>query len=116
MNFHAKIRRRTALKSLAVAGAAAVLPRGLRAAGANAPTVRTITYYLQTLKRDDHGYGWGDVEISHLTPTFGVIGSYHVLKQTPPDKEALIQYVRTHHPRELKKLEQERRIFDWQQV
>src|SRR5262245_44494996 len=116
MNFSSHIGRRTALKSLAVAGVAAALPRGLRAAGANAPTIRTITDYLQTLRRDDNGYAWGDVEISHLTPTFGVIGCYHVLKQTPPHKDTLVQYVRTHHPRELKKLEQERRIFDWQQV
>jgi hypothetical protein len=105
-----------AIKSLVVAGTAALLPRGLRAAGASAPTIRTITDYLQTLRREDNGYAWGDVEISHLTPTFGVIGCYHVLKQTLPHKDTLIQYVRTHHPRELKKLEQERRIFDWQQV
>jgi hypothetical protein len=45
-----------------------------------------------------------------------VIGAYRVLKQTPPQKDALIEFVRTHHPRELKKLEQERRIFEWQQI
>jgi hypothetical protein len=39
--------------------------------------------------------------MSHLTPTFGVIGCYHVLRQTPPNRDALVQFVRTHHPREL---------------
>ncbi len=34
----------------------------------------------------------------------------------PPDRVALTDYVRTHHPRELKKFEQERRIFEFQQV
>src|SRR6266699_2217842 len=29
---------------------------------------------------------------------------------------SLAQFVRTHHPRELKKLEQEHRAFDWQQI
>src|SRR4029078_6071560 len=38
------------------------------------------------------------------------------LKQTPPKKDALIEFVRTHHPRALKKLEQERRIFEWQEI
>ena len=80
------------------------------------PSSAAVTNYLQTLARPDGGYGWGDQEISHLTPTFGVIGSYRLLRQEPPRKEELIRYVRTNHPRELKKLEQERRIFDWQQV
>ncbi len=101
------------LKLVAVAGAAAATP--VRLFG-QVPSARMITDYLETLKRDDDGYGWGDQNISHLTPTFGVVGAYRVLKITPPNKDALVRYVRTHHPRELKKLEQERRIFDWQQV
>src|SRR5436189_291833 len=101
-----KITRRDVLKSITVASAAVALPRMIRAA--TAPSTRAITDYLETLKKSDDGYGWGDQEISHLTPTFHVIGAYRALKQTPPKKDALIEFVRTHHPRELKKLEQER--------
>src|SRR5213078_176419 len=105
-----KISRRNALKTLTVAGVAASMPRLLRAA--TAPSARAITDYLETLKKTDNGYGWADQEISHLTPTFHVIGAYRGLKQTPPNRDALIQFVRAHHPREIKKLEQERRIFE----
>ncbi len=107
--------RRAALKTMAVAGAVALARRPASAATA-APAARAITDYLETLRRADHGYAWGDQELSHLTPTFHVIGAYRALGQTPPNRDALAAWVRTHHPRELKKLEQERRIFDWQQV
>ncbi len=108
--------RRAALKTLAVAATAAAWPRLASAAASATPSVRAITDYLQTLARPDGGYAWGDQEIAHLTPTLGVIGSYRVLGQTPPNRDALVNYVRQGHPREIKKLEQERRIFDWQQV
>src|SRR5688500_133725 len=108
--------RRTMLKLTALAGAAAASPLRMFGQSGSAPSLRAITDYLQTLARPDGGYAWGDQEITHLTPTFGVIGAYRVLQQTPPNKDKLVEYVRTHHPRELKKLEQERRIFDWQQV
>jgi hypothetical protein len=102
------------LKLTAAAGVAAACP--LRVFGQTKPSPRAITNYLQTLSRPDGGYAWGDQEVSHLTPTFGVIGCYRVLQQTPPNRDKLAEYVRTHHPREVKKLEQERRIFDYQQV
>lgn len=106
--------RRTLLKSLAAAGLVSALPRPLSAQAASgaAPVLR----YLATHARADHGYAFDDQERSHLTPTFAVVGSYHLLNETPPNKAALIDYIRTHHPRELKKLEQERRIFEFQQV
>ncbi|MDP3069006.1 MAG: prenyltransferase/squalene oxidase repeat-containing protein [Opitutaceae bacterium] len=78
--------------------------------------MREIADYLETLRRPDHGYAWGDQELSHLTPTFHVIGAYRALGLTPPRHAALAAWVRANHPRELKKLEQERRIFDWQQI
>ncbi len=105
--------RRAALQTLAVASAAAVLPRFARGAAGSS---LAIADYLHTLARPDGGYAWGDLELSHLTPTFHVIGAYRALGQTPPNRDALAAWVRTHHPRELKKLEQERRIFDWQQI
>ena len=112
------VTRRDMIKLMAAAGAAASSARIAfgQAKRPDAPSARAIIDYLQTLARPDGGYAWGDQEITHLTPTFGVIGAYRVLQQSPPNKDALAQYVRTHHPREIKKLEQERRIFDWQQV
>ncbi len=102
------------IKTLATASiSAAVVPRTF--AEQNHWHVDVLKY-LQTLARPDGGYAWEDQKHSHLTPTFHAIGCYHVLKQTPPNKKALAEFVRTHHPRELKKLEQERRVFEFQQV
>lgn len=103
------------LKTVAVASAAAASLR---------PTVfaqpandwRATLRYLESLARPDGGYGWEDQEHSHLTPTFAVIGCYQLLKQSVPNKSKVAEFVRMHHPGALKKLEQERRIFDFQQV
>ena len=110
----AVLSRRTLLKGLAVAGVAGLLPRHLAAQPAAAAT--SLLDYLAAHQRADGGYAFADQERSHLTPTFAVIGAYKLLGQLPPRHVALIDYVRTHHPRELKKLEQERRIFEFQQV
>lgn len=106
--------RRDLLKTLAAAGTLSSIPSLARAASGDRHAA--VTSYLETLAKSDGGYGWGDQEISHLTPTFHVIGAYRLLNVTPPRKDKLVEFVRTHHPREIKKLEQERRIFDWQQV
>ncbi|MBL9202148.1 MAG: hypothetical protein JNL39_16675 [Opitutaceae bacterium] len=107
--------RRGLLKALGVAAAAAAWPRVARAAASD-PAARSIAAYLEALRRADGGYAWGDQGRAHLTPTFHVIGAYRALGLTPPGREELAAWVRANHPRELKKLEQERRIFDWQQI
>ncbi len=103
--------RRSLLKSAAVAGAAGAFSR-LRAAEPAA----AVIHYLAAHARPDGGYAFSDQQRSHLTPTYAVIGAYRLLGEMPPNRAALTDYVRTHHPRELKKLEQERRIFEFQQV
>src|SRR5688572_22520336 len=100
--------RRDLIKTLAAAGTISAMPSLARAASGDRQAA--VVDYLETLAKSDGGYGWGDQEISHLTPTFHVIGAYRTLKRTPPRKDALSEFVRTHHPREIKKLEQERRI------
>ncbi|HEX5176186.1 MAG TPA: prenyltransferase/squalene oxidase repeat-containing protein, partial [Chthoniobacteraceae bacterium] len=75
-----------------------------------------IIGYLESLARGDGGYAWEDQEQSHLTPTFAVIGCYKILGQLPPNPARVAEFVRTHHPAQLKKLEQERRMFEFQQV
>ena len=72
--------------------------------------------YLEKHRRPDGGYGWEDQDESHLTPTWAVVGCYHLLKQSPPEKRKLAEFIRTHHPRELKKLEQEHHEFEFQQI
>ncbi|GEO07260.1 hypothetical protein AAE02nite_49240 [Adhaeribacter aerolatus] len=55
--------------------------------------------YIDTkLTKKDGGYGWEDQPDSHLSPTFAVIGILQNLDQLPANREALIQFVRTHHP------------------
>src|SRR5881394_2683321 len=109
--------RRTMLKTVAVAGAALTVPASLRSqAPTEADWRRATLRYLESLARADGGYGWEGQEHSHLTPTFYVIGCCRLLSQTPPRKSELAEFIRTHHPGALKKLEQERRIFEFQQT
>lgn len=113
--FAAMISRREMLQSIAVAGVGAVVPSLARAVSERS-AASTVMAYLETLARKDGGYAWEDQEQSHLTPTFAVIGCYKILGQSMPDPERVAAFVRTHHPAHLKKLEQERRMFEFQQV
>src|SRR5687767_8801987 len=106
------ISRRGMLKCLAAAGVGATLPRLVH--GQEVPD--QVIRYLETLARPDGGYAFQDQANSHLTPTFAVIGCYRLVGKTPPNPEKLAEFVRTHHPSHIKKLEQERRVFEFQQV
>jgi prenyltransferase beta subunit len=110
--------RRALLKTLAAAGASSfVADSVLAAALAGSPDGRDgVIRYLETHRRADGGYGWEDQADSHLTPTFAVIGCYHLLDRTPPNKIELAGFVREHHPSRLKKLEQEHHEFEFQQI
>jgi prenyltransferase beta subunit len=106
------------LKSVAAAGLGAPFlcafgaESGRRDARLHALTAK----YLETLSRPDGGYAWPDQEESHLTPTFAAIGCMRLLGMRPPEAANLSRFVQTHHPSHLKKLEQERRGFTFQQV
>ena len=113
----ARMTRRAALKAMAGSGAMVILPRlGLCQTVADCPWQITVKQFLQGLSRADGGYGWVNKEAPHLTPTFAVIGCYRVLREIPPSREKLVEFVRTHHPSGLKKLEQPHRAFDYQQI
>lgn len=102
---------------MALASAGAVWPVKARAQeAAAADGAAPVRRYLESLARPDGGYAWADQEQSHLTPTFAVIGCYRALRTAPPHPARLAEFVRTHHPSQLKKLEQERRVFEFQQV
>lgn len=107
--------RRTMLKASAAAGVSALLP--LEAPAQPRPKWHTaVLNYLGTLARPDGGYAWDDQPDSHLTPTFAVIGCHRALGVEPPYKDRLAEFVRTHHPFRLKKLERDIRIFEYQQI
>ena len=109
--------RRAMIKAVMATGVAAAFPTALLGqATTKADSRGTILNYLETLARPDGGYGWEGQEHSHLTATFYVIGCYRLLEHTPPNRSALAEFIRAHHPGVLKKLEQERRIFEFQQV
>src|SRR5687767_5155900 len=105
--------RRAMLKTVAVTGAAAALPLPMFGQAREKPNWHSaVLRYLESLARPDGGYGWEGQGHSHLTPTFYVIGCYRLLGPTPPKRMELADFVRAHHPAALKKLEQERRIFE----
>ncbi|WP_435015536.1 prenyltransferase/squalene oxidase repeat-containing protein [Tundrisphaera sp. TA3] len=110
--------RRSWLKAIAAAEIAAGLPWPVRARGDEARSgwVAGISAYLATLARPGGGYAWDSQAEAHLTPTFAAIGIHHLLGVDPPDRDALAEFVRTHHPERLKKLEQERREFTYLQI
>jgi hypothetical protein len=101
------------LKAATLAAASTCFPASLFA---QKGALEEIARYLETLAREDGGYGWEDQAHSHLTPTYAVIGSYRALKIEVPRKDRVAAFVRDHHPAQLKKLEQERRVFDFQQA
>jgi hypothetical protein len=107
--------RRQVLKGIAALGVLGVLPR-LPAAKATGNGRDRILAYFRRHARPDGGYAFDGQQRSHLTPTFAVVASHRLLGVEPPERARLVTFVRTHHPRELKKLEQERRIFEFQQV
>jgi hypothetical protein len=76
-----------------------------------------VCRYLESLRRPDGGYAWADQAQSHLTPSFAAVGCYRsVLRSDPPDKGAIVQFLRTHHPFAIKKLERDLPVFDFQQI
>ncbi|MBL7153035.1 MAG: prenyltransferase [Phycisphaerae bacterium] len=112
------IERRDFLKAAAGvislgAGAVARVAQAQRRSGL---WVEEVLKYLEALRRGDGGYGWTEQERSHLTPTFAAIGCYHLMGREPPEKRSLVEFVRTHHPFRIKKLERDLKVFEYQQI
>src|SRR5699024_3484526 len=59
-----------------------------------------ILHYINSLTKEDGGYGWIDQYDSHLTPTFAVVGILHDINRLPNElqRKKLIHFIRTHHP------------------
>src|SRR5215218_7020497 len=93
--------RRTVL----VAGATALVAPPARGRDALPRWQSDALAYLAKLARDGGGYAWDGAPYAHLTPTFAAVGAHRVLKQEPPEKAALVKFVRDRHPFHIKKLE-----------
>lgn len=107
--------RRDCLKRAAGLGIVATLPWD--AASAQDKTDDSgLLAYLETLARPDGGYGWPQWDRGHLTPTFAVVGCHHLLKQEPPRRPQLVEFLRTRHPFHLKVLEHPFPVFEYQQL
>lgn len=114
--FSQPISRRTALKQAIAIGCAATIPGIGISAESTSAAQQSVFDYLESLARPDGGYAWPDQETSHLSSTFAVIACYRVFTRVVPHVAARAEFVRTHHPTEWKKLEQEHREFDYQQI
>jgi hypothetical protein len=112
------LKRRTMIKTLAAAaGAWTVLPDTARCTTTEAPVwPEYILSFLATLARPGGGYAWDEQSEPHLTATYAVIGCHRLLGKEMPNKKAVAEFVRTHHPAELKKLEQIHHEFEFQQI
>ena len=113
-----KVDRRDFLKAAGAAISVAALGGDATAGGGNqsALWIRNVLGYLESLRREDGGYAWPDQDRSHLTPSFAAIGCYHILECTPPDKKSLVEFIQTHHPFRIKKLERDLKVFEFQQI
>ncbi len=113
-----RVKRRDFLKGAAAAMSLGSISRYAKAlaAGRSASWMADVAGYLESLRRSDGGYGWGDQERSHLTPSYAATGCYHLMGQEPPNKSALAEYIRTHHPFHVKKLERDLRVFEYEQI
>ncbi len=105
---------KAAVATVSLAGLS--MERQARAESGPHAWVRRVCDYLESLRRPDGGYAWPDQPRSHLTPSFAAVGCYHLLQREPPDKSTLAQFLRTHHPFQIKKLERDLRVFEFQQI
>jgi hypothetical protein len=69
-----------------------------RSAGLADSHLRELLGYLESLRRSDGGYAWADQAQSHLTPSYAAVGCYCLFQREPPQKDALVEFLRTHHP------------------
>lgn len=124
------IKRRTCVLGLAAGAASSIFaksgpnclaqtaarPNSSNDPSAQGPISAAVASYCRQLAREDGGYAWDDQPIAHLTATYAVIGCAQLLGLELPERQRLIDFVREHHPARWKKLEQEHREFELQQI
>lgn len=73
--------------------------------------------YLESHRRPEGGYGWSSEVVAHITPTFGVVGSYHALGLDAPDAARTAAFARDVYPvPELRRKDRPLWRLDFEQV
>ena len=62
------------------------------------PIRRRIAGYLEPHRRPEGGYGWSSDSVAHISPTFGVVGSYRLLDVPVPEAARVALFVRERYP------------------
>ncbi len=110
------ISRRHWLGASAAGIAAWMLARESPAAAFSPALKSSVLRYLAGLARPEGGFAWDDQPTAHLSPTFAAVGCHHLLGAAVPDAGRHADWIRKNHPSAWKKLEQEHRDFDLQQM
>ena len=84
--------RRTCLALLTSAWAAPAAPKWPKQFSTR------LAAYLETHRRPEGAYGWSSDVVAHVSPTFGVVGSYRLLGLTVPDAGSVAKFVRETYP------------------
>ncbi len=113
-----EVKRRDFLKAAAAAMSLGTVGKHTFALPGHPSTswMRDVLKYLEGLRQSDGGYAWPDQSRSHLTPSYAAIGCYCLIEQEPPNKSALVEFIRTHHPFRIKKLERDLKVFEFEQI
>lgn len=78
---------------------------------------RQLAAYLETHRRPEGAYGWSSDITAQVSPTFGVVGAYHLLGMAVPDAERVAAFVRDTYPvPELRRKERPLWRLDFEQV
>jgi len=77
-----------------------------------------LYHWIESHHHPDGGYASAGQSRSHLTPTHAAIGSLRQLGRglTPARRDSLVDYIRTHHPHDLKPLQRETRRYLFDQL
>src|SRR5262245_28596084 len=59
---------------------------------------RRVLTYLEQHRRPEGAYGWSSDVMAQLTPTFAVVGCYHILGAKIPDAVSVATFVRNNYP------------------
>lgn len=65
---------------------------------AETPPREGLLRYLESLRKQGGAYGWASESLPHLTPTYFVVGCYHLLDLQPPSAPELAAWIRSNNP------------------
>lgn len=76
-----------------------------------------LVAYLEKHRKSEGGYGWTSDVVAHVTPTFAVVGCYHLLNTPIPDRETVARFIREHYPvPEIRRKERPLWRLDYEQI